>query len=157
MFLFRFSSCAFPSVLQRTCTRNHTEKQGLEGISSEGWAVKRVGHVWHVFHPDLNLQSPQLHRMRNITIANAALACSLCRNCMVLAKSVTNYLVNEYSDSFENKRILKKSANIQSFHLDDDRHFSCCNSNPSCPAELVCMGQPGALQANAPEFLHLTW
>lgn len=96
MFFSRFSSSIFPSALQRrTHTRNHTDwKQELERASSEGWIVKRASYVWHVFHPDLNTGSPHLHRMRNITMAKAAFACILCRSCMVLAKSVTSYLIN---------------------------------------------------------------
>lgn len=154
MFFSRFSSCAFPSVLQGTRTRNDTERQGLEGVRSEGWVVKRAGDIWHVFHPDLNPESPHLHRMRNITTAKAVLACILQRNGMVLAKSVTNYLVNKYSDSCENKGLLKKTANIRTPNLEEDRHFSCHNSNPSWPAKLIYVSQSGALQPNAPESLH---
>lgn len=76
------------------------------------------------------------------------------KKCMVLAKSVTNYLVNKYSDSCENKGLLKKTANIGTPNLEEDRHFSCRNSNPSWPAKLIYVGQPGALQPNAPESLH---
>lgn len=153
MFFSRFSSCAFPSVLQGTCTRNHTERQGLEGVRSHGWVVKRAGDIWHVLHPDLNPESspPQNEKYHN---SKGCLSLHSPKKCMVLAKSVTNYLINKYSDFCENKGLLKKTANIGTPNLEEDRHFSCRNSNPSWPAKLIYVGQPGGLQPNAPESLH---